>query len=105
MDSRTVWFVAETKEKQLELAVKYPGRILLCDRTFILDTYKYDQGAIKNTTQIHELRSVAQQCQQSILVFGPCKFRTSRAIASIVSRVGQTAVVFIQAGVEHVQKI
>ena len=57
MDTRTVWFVVETKEDQDRLQVKYPGRILLCDRTFVLDTQS--DKAIEGTMQMHELRSIA----------------------------------------------
>ena len=39
MDSRIVWFVVETKEERDRLSILYPGRVLLCDRTFIMDTY------------------------------------------------------------------
>ena len=55
MDSRRVWFVVETKEEFDRLSLKYPGRILLCDRTFIMDTHakKY----ISDTTLLHEIRS------------------------------------------------
>ena len=59
MDSRTVWFVAESKEDQDRLQVEYPGKILLCDRTFVLDTQ--GKKAIANTTQLHEVRSVAEE--------------------------------------------
>ena len=59
MDSRTVWFVAETREEQDKLLVEHPGKILLCDRSFILDTRGHQ--AVDNTTQLHEFRSVAEQ--------------------------------------------
>ena len=55
MDSRTVWFVAEKKEEQDRLsALGYRGRILLCDRSFILDTH--GKKAIKDTRCLHKIR-------------------------------------------------
>jgi len=57
MDTRTVWFVVETIQEQQRLEQLYPDRILLCDRTFVLD--KMSDKAIEGTNQMHELRSVA----------------------------------------------
>ena len=57
MDARTVWFVVETREDQVELSWKYPGRILLCDRSFIPDTY--NKKSINNTMSLHKVRSTA----------------------------------------------
>ena len=57
MDTRTVWFVTETKEEQDKLLLKYPGRILLCDRSYIRDTH--NEEAIKDTTNLHEVCSLA----------------------------------------------
>ena len=37
--------------------IKYPGFILLCDCTFILDIFQ--EQAIKDTNSLHEVRSVA----------------------------------------------
>ena len=54
MDTRRVWFVTETEEKRQELLTKHPGRILLCDRSFILDSQ-----TIKGTNHLHEIRSIA----------------------------------------------
>jgi hypothetical protein len=59
MDTRTVWFVVETVLEQERLEQLYPGRILLCDRTFVLD--KMSEKAIEGTNQMHELRSVATE--------------------------------------------
>ena len=55
MDSRIVWFVVETRELYDSLSVEYPGKILLCDRSFILDTHK--NVAIDGTTKLHEVSS------------------------------------------------
>ena len=57
MDSRTVWMVVETKEKQDELELKYPNSIILCDRSHIQDTDK--EKALSQTTLLHEVCSVA----------------------------------------------
>ena len=57
MDTHTVWFVVETKKDQDRLQVKYPGRILLCDQTFVLDTQS--DKLVEGTMQMHELRSIA----------------------------------------------
>ena len=57
MDSRTVWMVVETKQKQDELASKYPNSIILCDRSHIQDTDK--EKALHKTTLLHEVCSVA----------------------------------------------
>ena len=59
MDTRTVWFVVETKADQERLSVKYPGRILLCDRSFVLDTHA--KKAVDDTTRLHEFRSTAMR--------------------------------------------
>lgn len=56
MDSRRVWFVVETQAELERLSLEYPGRILLCDRSFILDTHK--KHHLKETTLLHEVRSV-----------------------------------------------
>jgi hypothetical protein len=57
MDSRTVWFVVETEEEYNELHAQYPGKILRCDRTFILDAQ--GKAAMPESTKLHEIRSVA----------------------------------------------
>ena len=62
MDTRSVYFVVETADEQERLSQQYPGRILLCDRLFILDTH--DKKAITHngeaiTTKLHEVKSVA----------------------------------------------
>lgn len=59
MDSRKVYFVAETQAEFDRLAPLHPGRILLCDRSFVLDTYQ--QMPIKHTTELHEVSSVATE--------------------------------------------
>ena len=58
MDTRTVWFVVETKDEQDRLSTEYPGRILLllCDRTFVLDTHS--GKAVENTKKMHEFSLV-----------------------------------------------
>ena len=57
MDTRTIWFVVETEEERSKLAATYGDRILLCDRSFILDTNK--GNSLDNTTELHEVRSSA----------------------------------------------
>jgi len=60
MDSRTVWYVVENEEDRVRRVADQPdlaGRILVCDRTFIQDTV--GGKCIKDTTQLHEVRSVA----------------------------------------------
>ena len=52
MDTRTVWFAVETKDEQDRLSLKYPGRILLCNRTFVLDTHS--GKAVEGTQRMHE---------------------------------------------------
>lgn len=54
-----VWFVVETEADQERLSVKYPGRILLCDRSFVLDTHA--KKAVDDTTRLHEFRSTAMR--------------------------------------------
>lgn len=58
MDSRIVWFVTESKEEQDRLTLLYPGRILLCDRTYIQDTAG-SKKCVEGTTDLHEIRSSA----------------------------------------------
>ena len=57
MNSRTVNFVVETQEDLDRLAPEYPGKIFLCDRSFITDTKGHT--AIPGTSQLHEVRSTA----------------------------------------------
>ena len=57
MNSRKVFFVAETMVEYERLRAIYGDRILLCDRTFILDTNK--GKALDSTTEFHEVRSTA----------------------------------------------
>jgi hypothetical protein len=57
MNSRTVNFVVETQEDLDRLAPEYPGKIFLCDRSFIMDTKGHT--AIPGTSQLHEVRSTA----------------------------------------------
>jgi hypothetical protein len=58
MDSRTVWFVVESKDEFDRLNALYPGRIKLCDRTFILDTQ--GKKPMPKSTQLHEIRQYHQ---------------------------------------------
>eukprot|EP00956_Cyclotella_meneghiniana_P028855 scaffold68305_cov22-Cyclotella_meneghiniana.AAC.1 len=57
MNSRTVHFVVESQEEFDRLNPLYPGKILLCDRSYTLDTHA--KKPVPNTTQLHEVRSVA----------------------------------------------
>ena len=62
MDTSSVFFVVETTNEQEQLVQQYPGRVLLCDRLFVLDTHDkkaitYNGKAI--TTKLHEVKSVA----------------------------------------------
>ena len=57
MDSRNVYFVTESKEEFGRESQRYPGRILLCDRTKMKDTQ--NQQSLDDTNECHELRSVA----------------------------------------------
>ena len=59
MNSRKVHFVVESQEEFDRLNPRYPGKILLCDRTYTLDTHA--KKPIPNTTQLHEIRSVASE--------------------------------------------
>ena len=38
MNTRTCWLVVETKEESEDILLKYPGRILLVDQSYIRDT-------------------------------------------------------------------
>ena len=49
--------VSEKQEEYNRLSAEYPGRILLCNRSFILD-HTHKGKAIDNTTKLHEVRSV-----------------------------------------------
>ena len=57
MNSRTVYYVVETEAKLEEHRYNNPGRILLCDRTYIQDTPK--GRYIKGTHELHEVQSFA----------------------------------------------
>jgi len=59
MNTRLAYFVAETQEEFDRLASLHPGRILLCDRTFILDTHM--KKSIKHTSDLHEVCSIATE--------------------------------------------
>ena len=59
MDSRTVWFVVESQDDFNELNPQYPGKILLCDRTFVLDTQ--GKSSMPESTKLHEIRSIATE--------------------------------------------
>ena len=57
MDSCECNFVVETKEDFDRLSSEYPGKVLLCDRTFVLDTRGHD--SVEGTKELHEVRSTA----------------------------------------------
>ena len=64
MDTRSVYFVVEKADEQERLSQQYLGRILLCDRLFILDTH--DKKTITDngetiTKKLHEVKSVARE--------------------------------------------
>jgi hypothetical protein len=59
MDTRTVWFVCETQAEFEQMNAQYPGKILLCDRTFVLDTH--NGQSIPQTSDLHEVRSMAKE--------------------------------------------
>ena len=64
MDSRTVWYVVESQEEYDRLSVQYHGRVLLCDRTFTLDTL--GGKSIPDNKSLHEVRSVATQVPEEL---------------------------------------
>ena len=57
MDSRELWFAAETRAEYDRLSLIYPGHILLCDRTMVQDTKS--EKCVDGTTKLHEICSVA----------------------------------------------
>lgn len=57
MDTHTVWYVVEEKEEYDRLIVKYPERVLLIDRDFVMDTF--GKKSIQNTSKLHEICSEA----------------------------------------------
>ena len=60
MDTRTMrGYLVETQEEYDALSPKHPGRIILCDRSFVYDTGTGNH--IKNTQELHEVRSVATE--------------------------------------------
>ena len=59
MDTRTVWFMCETQANFERMDVQYPGKILLCDWTFVLDTH--NGQSIPQTSDLHEVRSVTNE--------------------------------------------
>jgi hypothetical protein len=59
MDRRMSWFVTESRDELEHLTLTYPGRILLCDRSKTQDTV--NGKAIDDTTELHEVRSIATQ--------------------------------------------
>ena len=64
MDTRTVWYVVEEKEKYEELVVKYPGRVLLIDRDFVMDTV--GKKSIPNTSKLREICSQVTQIPDAL---------------------------------------
>lgn len=57
MNSRRHWLAVETKEDFDRLNSKHPDRIVICDRSFILDTEGHKP--VPGTKQLHEVRSTA----------------------------------------------
>ena len=51
-----MWFVVETQEDFDRLSLKYPGQIILVDRSYLIDTYK--EKCIEGSTCLHEVCSV-----------------------------------------------
>jgi hypothetical protein len=56
MDSRTVYYMVETEQEYQEHIAKHPGRVLLCDRSNVQDTFK--GKAIVGSRSLHEVCSV-----------------------------------------------
>lgn len=60
IDSRSLWYICETGEEQALRQAEEPShaeRILLCDRSYIMDTQ--GRKPIEGTTSLHEICSVA----------------------------------------------
>jgi hypothetical protein len=55
-DYYKMWFVVETQADFDRLSLEYPGQIILCDRSYLIDTYK--EKCIDGTTRLHEVCSV-----------------------------------------------
>ena len=70
MDSRRVWFVVETKDELDKLDAAFPGRILLCDRTFVLDTHS--KTPLDKTVHLHEVCSTATNIPDQHPRVWPC---------------------------------
>ena len=56
----TVWFVVATQDDVDRLFVEYPGRILLCDRSFTLDTKERPSMEQHNCTRLDPLTQLFQ---------------------------------------------
>ena len=85
VDTLTVWFVVATQDDVDRLSVEYPGRILLCDRSFTLDTYK--GKAINGTTQLHEVRSTDTTIPTSHPLNGQSQHPTCLAIVRSATKI------------------
>ena len=64
MNTRTCWFVVETQEQLEHFSLKYPGRILLLDRSQIQDAL--GEKPIDGTTLLHEVCSVETDIPTSL---------------------------------------
>jgi hypothetical protein len=59
IDERTCFFIVETEEELEAKSALHPSRIILCDRTNILDTA--NKKAVKGTTKIHQVCTIQSQ--------------------------------------------
>lgn len=57
IDSRRFWFAVESVEEQERLSLAYPGRIILCDRTHVIDTHTH-RIAFPSTVNLHQVNTV-----------------------------------------------
>ena len=64
INTRTCWFLVDTREQLAYFSLKYPGRILLVDRSQIQDTL--GEKPIDGTTLLHEVCSVATDVPTSL---------------------------------------
>ena len=65
MNMRTCWFVVETKEDFDDISFKYPGCILLIDRSYIQDTK--GEKPLDGTMLLHEVSSAATEVPSTLL--------------------------------------
>ena len=91
MDTRTIWFVCETQAEFEQMDAQYPGKILLYNRTFILDTH--NGQSIPQTSDLHEVRSVAKEVPVEMLCgwpmqisFLPCNCEFCVVMVSIIQK-------------------